>query len=234
MDTGQMGRVPGTDRTHTRGCPAKILYVYWFFSFPNKLFELGVCNCALQNRIFRESVIRRSAKPLICGDADPINRLNRDASWRSLPTVNRAGKQGDGTKRETRRHDRPFPFPSYTFFRHLPSTPPSTPLPLHPPPSTLHPPPRPATAKSPAMRQHSSDLWTDAPLHTISQLLNLSQFLSLSQSLSFSQSLLQSLSVGRTRCIRSTFWRSGLKNISEIFLFRVAQEPHQNQQLELS
>ena len=24
--TGQMGRVPGTDGTHTRGCPAKILY----------------------------------------------------------------------------------------------------------------------------------------------------------------------------------------------------------------
>ena len=33
--TGQMGRVPGTDGMHTRGCPAKILYVYWFFSFPN-------------------------------------------------------------------------------------------------------------------------------------------------------------------------------------------------------
>ena len=32
--TGQMGRVPGTDGTHTRGCLAKILYVYWFFSFP--------------------------------------------------------------------------------------------------------------------------------------------------------------------------------------------------------
>ena len=32
--TGQMGRVPGTDGTHTRGCPAKILYVYWFCSFP--------------------------------------------------------------------------------------------------------------------------------------------------------------------------------------------------------
>ena len=32
--TGQMGRVPGTDGTHTRGCPAKILYVYWFFSVP--------------------------------------------------------------------------------------------------------------------------------------------------------------------------------------------------------
>ena len=32
--TGQMGRVPGTDGTHTRGCPAKILYVYWFFLSP--------------------------------------------------------------------------------------------------------------------------------------------------------------------------------------------------------
>ena len=37
--TGQMGRVPGTDGTHTRGCPAKILYVYWFFSFPNSIAE---------------------------------------------------------------------------------------------------------------------------------------------------------------------------------------------------
>ena len=35
--TGQMGRVPGTDGTHTTGCPAKILYVYWFFSFPKNL-----------------------------------------------------------------------------------------------------------------------------------------------------------------------------------------------------
>ena len=34
--TGQMGRVPGTDGTHTRGCPAKILYVYWFFFFSRK------------------------------------------------------------------------------------------------------------------------------------------------------------------------------------------------------
>ena len=33
--TGQMGRVHGTDGTHTRGCPAKLLYVYWFYSFPN-------------------------------------------------------------------------------------------------------------------------------------------------------------------------------------------------------
>ena len=33
--TEQMGRVPGTDGTHTRGCPAKILYVYWFFSSPH-------------------------------------------------------------------------------------------------------------------------------------------------------------------------------------------------------
>ena len=32
--TGQMGRVPGTDGTHTRGCPAKILYVYCFFLSP--------------------------------------------------------------------------------------------------------------------------------------------------------------------------------------------------------
>ena len=34
--TGQKGRVPGTDGTHTRGCPAKILCVYWFIIyFPN-------------------------------------------------------------------------------------------------------------------------------------------------------------------------------------------------------
>ena len=31
--TGQTGHVPGTDGTQTRGCPTKILYVYWFFSF---------------------------------------------------------------------------------------------------------------------------------------------------------------------------------------------------------
>ena len=29
--TGQMGHAHGTDRTHTRGCPAKILYVCWLF-----------------------------------------------------------------------------------------------------------------------------------------------------------------------------------------------------------
>ena len=34
MSTGQMGHVHGTDGTQTRGCPAKILSVYWFF-FPN-------------------------------------------------------------------------------------------------------------------------------------------------------------------------------------------------------
>ena len=32
--TGQMGHVHGTDGTQTKGRPAKILYVYWFFSFP--------------------------------------------------------------------------------------------------------------------------------------------------------------------------------------------------------
>ena len=32
--TRQMGRVPGTDGTHTRGCPAKILSVYWFKKHP--------------------------------------------------------------------------------------------------------------------------------------------------------------------------------------------------------
>ena len=34
--TGQMGHFHGTDGTHTRGCPAKILYAYWFFSFPRE------------------------------------------------------------------------------------------------------------------------------------------------------------------------------------------------------
>ena len=38
--TGQMGRVPGTDGMHTKGCPAKILYVYCFFLSPfNGLFS---------------------------------------------------------------------------------------------------------------------------------------------------------------------------------------------------
>ena len=34
--TGQMGHVHGTDGTHTKGCPAKIPYVYCFFSFPSQ------------------------------------------------------------------------------------------------------------------------------------------------------------------------------------------------------
>ena len=29
--TGQMGRVPGTDGTHTRGCPAKFFMFIGFF-----------------------------------------------------------------------------------------------------------------------------------------------------------------------------------------------------------
>ena len=32
---GTDGTCPRTDGTHTRGCPAKILYVYWLFSFPS-------------------------------------------------------------------------------------------------------------------------------------------------------------------------------------------------------
>ena len=40
--TGQMGRVPGTDGTHTRGCPAKILYVYWFFPFPSNFMRVMI------------------------------------------------------------------------------------------------------------------------------------------------------------------------------------------------
>ena len=40
--TGQMGHVHGTDGSQTGGCPAKILYVYWFFFFPNKRGEGGV------------------------------------------------------------------------------------------------------------------------------------------------------------------------------------------------
>ena len=44
--TGQMGRVPGTDGRHTRGCPAKILYVYWFFLSP-KEHEEGLADSFL-------------------------------------------------------------------------------------------------------------------------------------------------------------------------------------------
>ena len=33
-DDGTDGTCPRTDGTQTRGCPAKILYVYWCFSFP--------------------------------------------------------------------------------------------------------------------------------------------------------------------------------------------------------
>ena len=52
--TGQMGRVPGTDGTHTRGCPAKILYVYWFFVLSHffclvaaELFTLSSPHCGI-------------------------------------------------------------------------------------------------------------------------------------------------------------------------------------------
>ena len=40
--TGQTGRVLGTDGTHTRGCPAKFLYVYWFFSFHIPVFIVSL------------------------------------------------------------------------------------------------------------------------------------------------------------------------------------------------
>ena len=33
--TGQMGHFHGTDGTHSRGCPAKILCAYCFFFFPH-------------------------------------------------------------------------------------------------------------------------------------------------------------------------------------------------------
>ena len=51
--TGQMGRVPGTDGTHTRGCPAKILYVYWFFFFPQQ-----IPSCVLCSSVFLLSIDR--------------------------------------------------------------------------------------------------------------------------------------------------------------------------------
>ena len=43
--TRQMGRVPGTDGTHTRGSPAKILYVYWFVFFPQVRLCQGIQVC---------------------------------------------------------------------------------------------------------------------------------------------------------------------------------------------
>ena len=49
--TGQMGRVPGTDGTHTRGCPAKILYVYWFF-FPTKPFGIAGTKTESEPQLF--------------------------------------------------------------------------------------------------------------------------------------------------------------------------------------
>ena len=40
--TGQMGHVHGTDGTQTRGCPAKILYVYWSFFVSQLQYKLEV------------------------------------------------------------------------------------------------------------------------------------------------------------------------------------------------
>ena len=39
---GTDGTDDGTDGTQTKGCPAKILYVYWFFFFPHNEDPLKV------------------------------------------------------------------------------------------------------------------------------------------------------------------------------------------------
>ena len=51
--TGQMGHVHGTDGTQTRGCPAKILYVYWFFFLSpetGKINPLGLVGLRTQTQ----------------------------------------------------------------------------------------------------------------------------------------------------------------------------------------
>ena len=56
--TGQMGHVHGTDGTHTKGCPAQILHVYGFFSFPQKETH--------QWQHLVESICRRLQSTLSC------------------------------------------------------------------------------------------------------------------------------------------------------------------------
>ena len=76
--TGQMGRVPGTDGTHTRGCPAKFLYVYWFFSSTAKLRIWTLRIWGFRGPGFR------SARHVLCGDA---SRLFLDNFPKHLSTV---------------------------------------------------------------------------------------------------------------------------------------------------
>ena len=86
--TGQMGRVPGTDGTHTRGCPAKILYVYWFFSFPSE-------DCWSLGKLPGETQRTRSAG--CCRDC-PCLEDQRSSTPPNAPTVFPAvlGNSGSG------------------------------------------------------------------------------------------------------------------------------------------
>ena len=67
--TGQMGRVPGTVGTHTRGCPAKILYVLLLFFFPPLLgWRLAVHLCSPSPAFFAliHARARQPASHLLC------------------------------------------------------------------------------------------------------------------------------------------------------------------------
>ena len=73
--TRQMGRVPGTDGTHTKGCPAKILYVYWFFlspetcGNPSRSCSLGQCKAEANSR----NLIHWAREYLHCFPAPPTD-----------------------------------------------------------------------------------------------------------------------------------------------------------------
>ena len=73
--TGQMGRVPGTDGTHTRGCPAKILYVYWFFLSPLKVFL--VISASVVFAVYESAKLPTSCLPTRGGSGSSSGKIFR-------------------------------------------------------------------------------------------------------------------------------------------------------------
>ena len=83
--TGQMGHVHGTDGTQTRGCPAIILYVYWFFLSRYKSVALSNFYCRgvpAKNSAFGRS---SSLAPMLTpSKAQPLLLLSSRRLWKSV------------------------------------------------------------------------------------------------------------------------------------------------------
>ena len=84
--TGQMGHVHGTDGTHTRACPAKVLYVYCFF--PQKVivnYQAVVFFTTPAYLLRREPFFERKS---ICKSKENGVRTRRAAIVNHSPTLN--------------------------------------------------------------------------------------------------------------------------------------------------